>query len=395
MKRISHTVRIFTVVLMAGIFLNGCKGREFSQTIVLEDKAEESAREHEYAVKHIKEYFYEGIGKESGCLAWDGDSDNIVIIRHKASGYMYERVDTGKGKVLEKQLLENRPIRSMKISPGGAYLAYEVKGGEGVQLLLRDVKQGVTTGLGDAPALSYAWSGGGDRLFYSFIDGYNEVEHWRIHCVDPVWHAVLKVETEDGSPNTNKEIFPNIDGLKVFVKEELDENIENIQRNKETTGNWIDWQNDETARYWICQHNQKTLDFAGENFEPLCFTEEGLYVRKKTGTVFLMDNLEKYEDMKQVMDIGEADVFFCTDGDHMFLLDREKDTQQIQIQSVELEKGQVKNERMLYKESFGDILDVVISPDDSAIAIRSCKHRAGKKYDYKVTVLEYKNMIFS
>lgn len=209
--------------------------------------------------------------------------------------------------------------------------------------------------------------------------------------MDPEWHAVLKVETEDGSPYTNKKIFPSIDRLKIFVKEEPGENI---QQNDEMARNWIYRQNDKMARYWICQHNQKTLDFVGEDFEPPCFKEEGLYVRQKKGTVFLMDNLERYEDMKQVLDIGEADLFFCTNGDHMFLLDREEDTQHIQIQSVELEKGQIKNKWMLYKESFGDIMDVVISPDDSAIAIRSCKHRTGKKYDYKVTVLEYKNMIF-
>lgn len=394
MKRFFPAV-LGVIILAAGMALTGCGSREYTKTIVLEDKAEESVRNREYVVKNIKEYYYRGLGRDGGALAWEGNSENIAIIRRQASGYMYERVDVDKGKVLEKLQLESRPIRSMKISPDGAYLAYEVKKGDNVSLLLRDVKQGVTTGLGDTVSPSYAWSGDGKRFFYSFMENdtsdFYQANRFSIHCMDPEWHATLQVETVEGSPYTDKSIFSNIDGLKLFIKqEEFESNTEKQEKFKSNTE-----QNGGMAKYWICQHDKKFLDFVGEDFEPLCFTGDGLFVRKKKGTVFLMEHLEKHEFMKQVLETGEADVFFCKNGDHMFLLEREEETQQIQVQCVALEKGKVKDKWPLYKESFGDVIDVAISPDDSAIAIKSCKHRGGKKYDYKVTVLEYNNMIFS
>lgn len=376
--------------LIGGIFLGSYAKKEVTKTIVLEEN-DKKAAENEYVVKNIKEYFYEGTQKEEGWIAEEQNSEYIYALKYTTDGYEYQKIDIGQGKIFSKLLLETKPLRKAKIAPGGKYIAYEREYAFGVELLLFSVEGEARVLIGESNEFSFAWSGDGKKLFFTFIDedetNTESDAQWALYCVDT--ENFMKPEVvacAQGNAGIHKNIVPNTDGSKVYVGYEDGEAVTNKRHwlflvEYFMTGN-VAYDNSSVI-------SESMLKLPEDITYPIRYTKAGLFARGEGEKIFLITNLEKEPQIKLVAEMDSEEFFICENGDHLFVLKQEGDTKRFEFRILHLEEGEVVTNQLLYKDVSQNWAGAVVSMDDRKIILKSCEYLGEKKYSYKITLLEY------
>ena len=384
------------ICLAGGLLLDGCIKRDSTKTIVL-DEGEQSL-DSEYAVKNIKEYYYEGNRKEEGWMAWEQDSENMYLLKAAAEGYEYQKFDVGRGKILSSIPITDAVIGQVKIAPGGEYIAYERKCMEGWEFVLYLVETDTKLILGEASSISFSWSGDGKKLFYTFIVdeedygydimaeanyGYDSSPKWCFYYCDMSSPMDVDREVEVvGYAGLRKNILPNEDGSRIYVS------YEDVQGNNEPDKDLQCWE-------FFCEnfeiYLQQIIGLPEGITRLVRYTDAGLFVQDGDKRLFLVTEFLEEPQTKQIAEPDSEDVFICENGSHIFVLKQEESTKHLEIRSLYLKNGVVVTEQLLYKDVYRSRADAAISMDDSAIALKSIEYLGEKKYSYKVTVLEYED----
>lgn len=379
--------------LAAGLFLAGCAKREITKNVVLEEK-NGTLGENEYAVKNIKEYFYEGTRKDENWMAWEKNTENIYILKYVKGGYEFQKIDMGRGKIISKLPIEiEDTVKNAKIAPNGKCIAYVTEFALGVELYLYDIESNTRLFIGGASEITFEWSGNGRKLFYLLVekDKKNVSKTWSLRCSDVddrlAPDTILRTEGDDGG---RKVILPDMDGSQVYI----------FNEEKDKDENAVDWlfllednsqeQNaSNLPKAVVNVEPQNTIKLSKEITRPIRYTKAGLFAQGNDGTLYLVTNLLHEPEIKTIARMDSEQIFICDKGDHIFELKHEDNTEQSEIRSMYLEKAEVAANRLLYKDVYRRWTDAVVSMDDSAIMLKSCEHLGEKKYSFKITLLEY------
>ncbi|MBO4998083.1 MAG: hypothetical protein J6D02_08805 [Lachnospira sp.] len=378
--------------LIGGLLLDSYAKREITKTIVLEEKDGQSA-ENEYVVKNIKEYFYEGVQKEEGWIAVEQDSEYIYALKYIEDGYEYQKIDIGQEKILSSLVVETEPLEQVKIAPGGKYIAYERQYPFGVELVMYFVEDESQLTLGAGYGCSFAWSGDGTRLFYTFVDeggtDYDANTTWVLSCFDTAYpwddaSMIIDVEGDIGIP---KNIVPNRDGSEIYVGYEN----ANMDTNRQDWLFLIDdfMVQDNMAIEGKAAISQRLLNLPEEVILPIQFTEAGLFAYGEGEKIYLITNLEETPRINVVDEIDYESIYVCENGDHLFVLKQEEGTKRFEVRILRLKEGKVVTDQLLYKDVSQNWADAVVSMDDRAIVLKTCEYLNEKKYSFKITRLEY------
>lgn len=375
------------------MFFAGCTKREITKTVVLEEKNDASGK-NEYVVKNIKEYYYEVARKDENWMAWEKDTENILILKYINGGYEFEKIDIGHRKTLSKLPVKiEDTIKDAKISPSGKFIAYITEFPFGVELYLYYIENNMRLFVGEASEITFEWSGDGRRMFYSLIkkDEKNISKTWSLYCSDvdemSVTDTVLRTEGDNG---VRKTILPNMDGSQVYI----------FNEEKDKNKNAVDWlfqleydikgqkaANMEKAAASV--EPQKTIKLPGEITRPVRYTKAGLFAQSDDGTLYLVTNLLNKPENKIIAKMDSGQVFICEKGNHIFELKHEDGTEKFEIRSMYLEKEEIVANRLLYKDVYRSWTDAVVSTDDNAIMLKSCEQLSEEKYSFKIILLEY------
>lgn len=395
--------------LIGGIFFGSCAKRELTKTIVLEENEEEAAA-NEYVVKNIKEYFYEGKQREDGWIACEQDSDNIYALKYTDDCYEYQKIDIGQEKILWSIPMDMEEIGQVKIAPGGKFIAYEQKYAFGVELFLFSVEDESYVYIGESDEISFAWSGDGTKLFYTFVYGGVNDEDGTDYGMDTTWTlCCLEMEYYEephlivhayGDTGIAKNIVPNRDGSEIYVGYANTDEVADRQYWLFLIEDFVTQDEMKDAKSVAISQfgktsadstviSQRLLNIPEEITLPIRFTDAGLFALGENQKVFLITNLKGTSQISVVDEIDNEGIYVCENGDHLFVLKQEEGTKRFEVRILHLKGGKVVSNQLLYKDVSQNWADAVVSMDDHAIVLKSCEYFSEKKYSFKITLLEY------
>lgn len=359
----------FLLIAACGLFFSGCAGGELTKTIVLEEKSGQSEEMGGYAVKNIKEYFYEEENKEESTLALEAGMQNFSILKHTKAGYEYQEIDIGREKIILDAMLQPEDIVQAKISSTGEYIAYTERCGKDgwMELMVFSVKDGQTFLITEAYEIPFTWSGDGKKLFYA-----NKQEEVLL-CYWEEGNFISFAEPRKASDSTDI-ILPNTDGSQICILSKEKEGV--------FTGYFYMVEDEGTEV-------QKSFKLPQKGIEPLKYTDAGLFALDEANTLYLITGLRGELEMEKVAELESRQLIICEQGDHVFELKRDEDAGYYEIRSLYLNQGTVAADKLLYKEAYGNFEEAAVAADDTAILLKSCEQLGKRKYSYKITMLEY------
>lgn len=391
------------------MLLCGCEEQESTKTILLPDETEEAAG---FDVKNIQEYTYEGGIMD---ITWTGDTaGNLCLIKEAENRGIFQRVDVYQKTVSEEVVFEEGMIGYVRIAPGGKYIAYEHPVEENRELILYEVETGrketvMTWNIGSS-IYTMEWSGDGTRLFvWTDVEetGQNQnVEGERIvYCFDLESESGEKTAGQVRIPVNGrmwKGMFPNEDGSRVFIEEEYygweeEESSAylgmtadagkaegNLNPEEVRARNWlVDVEKGEAVEVDIAKMNIRT---------PVKYTDLGLFGTDENKLWLAREPLGQVSG-KHLLEEKYEDIRICDRGDHIFLIEKEENSNYFQVTGIMLEDGEIQEYQVLYKGIYGDFeqtfIEAFIGMEDHELVLRSVEYGEDEQWRLNIKVLEY------
>lgn len=389
--------------LLAVLLLCGCEGEEISKTIVLSDEAAEEDKR--INIKNIQEYTY-----EEGTLdvAWSMDAvGSICLIRAVGDDTVYQKYDMYQKTLSEEKVFEEFPVGQLMIAPGGRYIAYDLIAEEKNQRIVYETVTGKKEVLMEWEAGSevstMAWSGDGTKLFVwmDLADYVQEEETWNIYRYDMEEEAQARDQIQiDRRGRKWRELLPNVDGSKVFVREELydyqelgNANISIYDTDEKGLVAEYSVLDESKGRDYILDMNTgevRELDAGQIDIpEPIKYTQSGLFGLDGDKLLFAREPLGETVG-KRILEGEYVDICICEKGDHIFLIGKEERTGYLQVTGVLLDDGEIQEYQTLYKGIYGDYVQSFIGMEDHELVIQSVGYEEEEgQWLLKATVLEY------
>lgn len=390
------------------MLLCGCEEQESTKTILLPDETEEAAG---FDVKNIQEYTYEGGIMD---ITWTGDTaGNLCLIKEAENRGIFQRIDVYQKTVSEEVVFEEGMIGYVRIAPGGKYIAYEHPVEENRELILYEVETGrkeavMTWNIGSS-IYTMEWSGDGTRLFvWTDVEeaGQNQnVEGERIvYCFDLESESGEKTAGQVRIPVNGrmwKGMFPNEDGSRVFIEEEYygweEESSAylgmtadagkaegNLNPEEVRARNWlVDVEKGEAVEVDIAKMNIRT---------PVKYTDLGLFGTDENKLWLAREPLGQVSG-KHLLEEKYEDIRICDKGDHIFLIEKEENSNYFQVTGIMLEDGEIQEYQVLYKGIYGDFeqtfIEAFIGMEDHELVLRSVEYGEDEQWRLNIKVLEY------
>lgn len=394
------------------MLLCGCEEQESTKTILLPDETEEAAG---FDVKNIQEYTYEGGIMD---ITWTGDTaGNLCLIKEAENRGIFQRIDVYQKTVSEEIVFEDGMIGYVRIAPGGKYIAYEHPVEENRELILYEVETGrkeavMTWNIGSS-IYTMEWSGDGTRLFvWTDVEetGQNQGDGGEriVYCFDMESESGEKAAGQVRIPVNGrmwKGMFPNEDGSRVFIEEEYygwEEEGEPSAYVGMTADNGeaaetknLD-QEEVKARNWLVDIEKgeaEEVDIAKMNIRtPVKYTDLGLFGTDENKLWLAREPLGQVSG-KHLLEEKYEDIRICDKGDHIFLIEKEENSNYFQVTGIMLEDGEIQEYQVLYKGIYGDFeqtfIEAFIGMEDHELVLRSVEYGEDGQGRLNIKVLEY------
>lgn len=400
-------------LIVAGLLLCGCAGQETSKTIVLPKETEDAEDNAGIDVRDIKEYSFEG---SVYAMTWKRDSrEEICVLRDQGGGLGYQTMNIYQGTESDIVVFEERPVSVSQIAPGGQCVLYETFDNGMIQLILYRVQTGEKLVIHErerddsAEAYYFKWSGDGTRFFVwpdGNYSGQNAVQTYPICRYDALSGEKTEIMME-GTENAWRQVIPNEDGSKVYMREEYPDNEGNasvfseewlelyrIENTELGTGAaYADgYESSIPGRSWVLEMETAAIrEIDGENGDILNlirYTDQGVIGRNEEEVWMMAEPLSEFQKERILMTDCEK-VCVCGKGDHIFLLDRESGTDTMQIMGIKVQDGEIVGRQVLYKGINGYCAGAEVGADDGELIVQTIEYLENGNSLAQVTVLEY------
>ncbi len=400
-------------LIVAGLLLCGCAGQETSKTIVLPKETEDTENNAGIDVRDIKEYSFEG---SVYAMTWKRDSrEEICVLRDQGGGLGYQTMNIYQGTESDIVVFEERPVSVSQIAPGGQCVLYETFDNGMIQLILYRVQTGEKLVIHErerddsAEAYYFKWSGDGTRFFVwpdGNYSGQNAVQMYPICRYDALSGEKTEIMME-GTENAWRQVIPNEDGSKVYIREEYPDKEGNasvfseewlelyrIENTELGTGAaYADgYESPIPGRSWVLEMETAAIrEIDGENGDIpnlIRYTDQGVIGRNEEEVWMMAEPLSEFQKERILMTDCEK-VCVCGKGDHIFLLDRESGTDTMQIMGIKVQDGEIVGRQVLYKGINGYCAGAEVGADDGELIVQTIEYLENGNSLAQVTVLEY------
>lgn len=403
-------IRTGIILIAAGIWLCGCGRQETSKTIILPEKTEDRDIHSGIDVRNIEEYTFEG-GIRS--VTWKKDSkEELCVLLDDGEFLEYRIMNVYADTVSEGVIFEERPVGMAELAPGGQYILYEAVIDNMVQLTLYRTETGEKQVIWEwedsSERFLFKWCGNGTKFVAWQDKDYDEQAAYSDYLICR-HDAQTGEKTEvvmNGDGYMRRQVFPNEDGSKVYVREGyMSENEAVITEERlgemygitdadmaENAVGTEGYEQPSQARSRLVDMDTSKIEELDEGKAgiayPVRYANQGV-IGTNGNEVWLAAAPLGQSEKKKVLTANRKDICICKEGDHIFLADWDQGTTSFQIMGIRLQDGEIVGRQILYRNTGGAYAGMLAGENDQELIIYTSEYTKRGKRNVQMTVLEY------